>query len=86
MFDLDFLKNKRNNIFIRQRLIPLGFNTSFRHGLEGYGEGDAIFCIKEKWLGILTLLSAHSSGKSVLMKRIAWYWSKIWKKQTRGYI
>lgn len=81
MFDLDFLKNKRKNVFIIQKRIPLGFNTSYKHKLEYYGEGDAIFCISEQWLGILTLLSAHSSGKSVLMKRIACYWAWIWKNR-----
>lgn len=80
MLGLDFLGREEKNKFARQGLIPLGLNTSARHGLETY-PWHRIMAIPEKWLGLVSLISQHSSGKSVLLKRIACYWHWIWPRR-----
>ena len=75
------LKEQKLNLFVKNKFVPLGRNTSFYHHLEEYDKKKYIFSIYNEQFGLLSLISCHSSGKSVLMKRIACYWRLIWPQR-----
>lgn len=77
----DLISKRNNNPVLYAKRIALGINTSYRHKLVEYDPLNYILTIANLTLGLLSLISAHSSGKSVLMKRIACYWRLMWPKR-----